>query len=312
MQQSHISDIPILVIFFNRPDCLEQLLIGLVNAGAKNIYFAADGPRIGSRVDASKIEACMVLAKSFASNFNSVHFFNAEENFGCDIFVPKAISWFFSIEERGIILEDDCIIDSGFLRFADFALEKYRNVSEVMSISAANFQNHRVGNGDYFYSRYPYIWGWATWARSWRYYQDDANVLEQSISANDTLNKIFKNKKQAKHWHKMLSSLAAKKINFWDAKWYFSMWLREGFSLTPNMNLVRNIGFGGDATHTKDERENPKMKIGTFPSIIISPSDPWPNHNADHELFMRRFSPNLAGYLRVAKSKLLQFLKPNN
>ena len=308
MQQSHLSDTPILVIFFNRPDCLEQLLLGLVNAGAKNIYFAADGPRTSSETDASKVEACSALARSFSSRFESVRFLNSEENLGCHTFVPKAISWFFSFEEQGIILEDDCVIDESFLRFADFALKKYHDVPEIMCISAANFQTHRVGYGDYFFSRYPYIWGWATWARAWRYYQDDPKMLQKYFSSDDIFNKIFNNKKQAKHWHKMLSSLASKKINFWDAKWYFSMWMQEGLSLTPNMNLVKNIGFGIDATHTKDERENPNMKIGFLPSEITSPLDQRPNDEADRELFMRRFSPTLAGYLRVARLKLHQIL----
>jgi len=308
MQKNCLVKIPILVIFFNRPDCLKQLLAGLVNVGAKNIYFAADGPRIGSAADMEKVDACKALVESFIGGFEPTKFFNSKENVGCHTFVPKAISWFFSIEERGIILEDDCIIDEGFLRFADFALEKYRDVPEVMSISAANFQNLKVGDGDYFFSRYPYIWGWATWARAWRYYQHDANVLQQDNAANDTLNKIFKDKKQAKYWQKMLSRLAAQRINFWDAKWYFSIWMHEGLSLTPNMNLVRNIGFGVDATHTKDKRENPNMKIGFLPSSIASPSDQSPNDDADHELFMKRFSPTVAGYIRAARLKLFQFL----
>jgi len=86
------------------------------------------------------------------------------------------------------------------------------------------------------------------------------------------------------------------------------MWMQEGISLTPNMNLVKNIGFGIDATHTKDKRENPNMIIGFLPSEITSPLDQRPNDEADRELFMRRFSPTLAGYLRVARSKLHQFL----
>ena len=145
MKQSHFIDTPILIIFFNRPDCLKQLLLGLVNAGAKNIYFAADGPRMSSDTDVSKIEACREIAKSFSTCFESVRFLNSEENFGCHTFVPKAISWFFSMEEQGIILEDDCLIDNNFLRFADFALKKYYDVPEIMCISAANFQTHRVG-----------------------------------------------------------------------------------------------------------------------------------------------------------------------
>ena len=105
----------------------------------------------------------------------------------------------------------------------------------------------------------------------------------------------------------MLSHLAKNKINFWDAKWYFSIWMQKGISITPNINLVRNIGFGNDATHTKDERENPHMNIGLLPSKVISPPDQSFNDDADHELFMRRFSPTLASYLRVARSKLHQF-----
>jgi len=308
MQSESYQNVPVLVIFFTRPDCLHKLLVQLANSGLKKVFFASDGPRLNSKSDISKIEECRALVKKFSSQFQSVHFYYSQENLGCDTFVPKAISWFFSTEDQGIILEDDCTVDDGFLRFADFALKKYSNFPDVMSISAANFQNHKVGDGDYFFSRYPYIWGWATWARAWQYFENDATVYKKYFISFNSLNKIFKNRKQTKYWQKMMFHLAMGKINFWDAKWYFSIWMKNGFSITPNINLVENIGFGADATHTKNESENPGMNIGTFPLKIKIPTDAKPNPQADHELFIKRFSPTFAGYWRVFKSKFFKLL----
>jgi hypothetical protein len=300
---------PILVIFFNRPNCLEELLTAITEAGAKKIYFASDGPRDGIESDNQKISSCRDIAKLHSSHFDFIDFFYSQENLGCHTFVPRAISWFFSHEKQGVILEDDCIVDKNFLDFSSYALKKYQNSNQVMCISAANFQTSRVGNGDYFFSNYPYIWGWASWARAWQHYQSDTKLLNQNLEFGAKLDRIFKDKKQIKYWRKMLSRLASNNIDFWDAKWYLSIWNQAGISITPNKNLVRNVGFGEDATHTKDKRENPGMIIEDISYPIIPPGNQQINPDADRELFASRYSPTLFGYLRVAKSRLSKLLK---
>jgi hypothetical protein len=42
----------------------------------------------------------------------------------------------------------------------------------------------------------------------------------------------------------------------WDYQWLYHVLVNEGVSVVPEVNLVENIGFGTDATHTvfRDDR----------------------------------------------------------
>ena len=42
----------------------------------------------------------------------------------------------------------------------------------------------------------------------------------------------------------------SKKLDSWGFIWIFSCWLQNGLSVLPSKNLVRNVGYGSDATHT--------------------------------------------------------------
>ena len=43
------------------------------------------------------------------------------------------------------------------------------------------------------------------------------------------------------------------KINTWDYQWAYTCFINNGLCILPNVNLVSNIGFGTDSTHTKGE-----------------------------------------------------------
>ena len=65
-----------------------------------------------------------------------------------------------------------------------------------------------------------------------------------------------------------------KKIDSWAYPWTINVWHKNGLTVTPNVNLVSNIGFGLNATHTKNKnsRSNniPTQKIGVLkhPKIV--------------------------------------------
>jgi hypothetical protein len=44
-------------------------------------------------------------------------------------------------------------------------------------------------------------------------------------------------------------------INTWDYQWTYALFNRRGLSVTPNVNLITNIGFNRDATHTLNKRD---------------------------------------------------------
>jgi hypothetical protein len=41
------------------------------------------------------------------------------------------------------------------------------------------------------------------------------------------------------------------KIDYWDYQWLFSTWAQNGLCIMPNVNMISNIGFNEEATHTK-------------------------------------------------------------
>jgi hypothetical protein len=53
-------------------------------------------------------------------------------------------------------------------------------------------------------------------------------------------------------WSGVFQAVADEKIDTWDYQWQFSLWQHNGLAISPGANLVTNIGFGTDATHTRD------------------------------------------------------------
>ena len=53
------------------------------------------------------------------------------------------------------------------------------------------------------------------------------------------------------YWKSMFYE--SKNIDTWDYQWTFSIWENNGISILPLANLVKNIGFGINATNTKTE-----------------------------------------------------------
>ena len=55
--------------------------------------------------------------------------------------------------------------------------------------------------------------------------------------------------------YRQLKSIGAKKPHTWDAQWLFYSLVHGRLSICPTTNLVENIGFGPQATHTKQVRK---------------------------------------------------------
>ena len=174
-----------------------------------------------------------------------------DKNLGCKIAISSAIDWFFEHEEMGIILEDDCLPHPTFFRFCEELLEKYRDDERIAIISGNNFQfGRKRTNYSYYFSRYPHIWGWASWRRAWKNYDVDMKIWSEIRNGN-WLQDLFKDKKSVQYWANIFEKTYQGKINSWDYMWTFSCWIQNALTVIPNVNLISNIGFGLDASHTK-------------------------------------------------------------
>jgi hypothetical protein len=243
---------PILFLIFNRPDTTEQVFDVIRTIQPRKLFIAADGPRDRNERDLRLCQESRNIIKRVDWDCELYTLFR-DENLGCGLAVSEAISWFFQNVEEGIILEDDCLPDLSFFNYADCMLKKYRYESRVLHIGGTNFQGGLLrGDGDYYYSKYPHIWGWATWKSAWELYDYDLKNIFK-FKRKLFINRIFYSKNEKLFWLKTWINTHFKKYDTWDYQWVFSVLSNRGFCIIPNKNLVTNIGFRLDATHTKSE-----------------------------------------------------------
>ncbi len=240
------EDVPVLIIPFRRPDKIKQVIAALALVKPKYVYVLCDGPRPNNEMEAKQVEEARAISTNLPWDCEIKTNFK-ETNVGLTPNIVSGIDWFFDNVEMGIILEDDCIPDPSFFSFCAELLEYYKDDKSIMHISGNNFhQGKTYGDGSYFFSHYSHSWGWATWRRAWRLYHE-ANAHLPEYLNNNRLDELPFTKSAKSFWHKVLSN-----TNIWDSRWLYTTWYFNGLCILPNRNLVSNIGFGHDATHTKE------------------------------------------------------------
>ena len=243
--------IPVLLIAFNRPGQTRQVIHAIVNSGATNVFVAVDGPRDTHPEDSAKSAEVRGLIDS-ASWPGTVTTLYRPENLGCRAGVSGAISWFFDHVDEGIILEDDCLPDRTFFRYAEELLEHYRDDTRVGMISGSTFfPLPKESPSSYTFTRYPHIWGWATWKRAWDHYDQQLASWGQPDSLDALVAVSGNSRSFVRFWKRLLDGVKEETIDTWDYIWSYSFW-RTGFlSVSPGVNMIENTGFSSDATHTR-------------------------------------------------------------
>ena len=239
---------PILFIIFNRPDTTRAVFEEIKKIKPSRLFIAADGPRKNKPGEVNNCEQARQIEKSIDWPCE-VHKKFSDVNLGCKIGVSSAINWFFENVTEGIILEDDCLPNSSFFNFCQQLLYKYRNINEVKMISGSNFRDKQTDES-YYFSRIPHIWGWATWKRAWSEYDLQMKAYPD-FKKNNSISKIFRNKKIQRFWIKLFDKLYQGAIDTWDGQWVYTIYRNNGLSISPGVNMISNIGFGENATHTK-------------------------------------------------------------
>ena len=294
---------PILFLIFNRPDTSQKVFEKIKKIKPKYLYVSADGARINK--DGEK-EKCLETRKiiegidwecELKTNFS-------DENLGCKRGVTKGINWFFENVEQGIILEDDCLPDISFFNFCSEMLNKYKYDKNIMHIGGTNFQDGKIrGDGSYYFSRLVHVWGWATWQRAWKLY--DVNIKSFNESTYDKeFSSIIKNEEIRNYYKKFFNTVANNKLDTWDFQWVFTVWDNNGMSIIPNTNLIENIGFGSEATHTKDSNELSNIKTNTLKEIL-HPNKILVDEEADEYTYFAKIKKSkLTKIIELLKSKI--------
>lgn len=247
---------PILFLIFNRPQQTKLVFEKIREVQPKFLFVAADGARLGIEGEQDRCISAREIATAVDWDCTVLTHFRGE-NLGCKIAVSDAINWFFSYVEEGIILEDDCIPSIPFFHYCEILLERFRHDARVISINGCNY-GYDYAHASYFFSRYMNVWGWATWRRV-------ANSVSYNIPEWLEMNKFEKFKflqsrlrlsfidldiPWSKYWISTFDSIADDTLNTWDFFWLYHQFKNRLGAVLPAVNLVKNIGFNENATHT--------------------------------------------------------------
>ncbi len=241
---------PVLFLIFNRPDTTQQVFDAIRSAQPPRLYVAADGPREGRAGESERCNTVREIATQVDWPCEVKTLFR-DTNRGCRLAVSGAIDWFFENEEEGIILEDDCLPHPTWFRFAEELLENYRHDERIMCISAQHFHGKAYRpEHSYFFSRYNHCWGWASWKRAWAYYDHEMDLWPELKDTPWLFYLGIGSKSFQVNWTRIFDMAYKNEVDTWDYRWTFSCWTQSGMTILPSSNLVTNIGFGEDATHT--------------------------------------------------------------
>lgn len=238
---------PILITTFRRPDFLRRLL-EQIPQHSNFVYIWINGPLDES--DCVKIRETVKVISDFPEiNIKQIKI--NDEHFASGHSIANAISWIFESEKKAIILEDDIIPTQEFFIYTERALIEYEFNTKIGSIlGSSSVPSRYITDESFLYrgSEFVSSWGWATWATKWDKFDfelegwdDYEKVLPSSI------NTYFGKRK----WRMIFNALESGETDAWDYKWQFACWRNGYASLAPNFNLVANIGFTSEATHTK-------------------------------------------------------------
>jgi hypothetical protein len=258
---------PVVLLVFNRPQTTEQVFQEIRNAKPSKLLIIADGPRTERLGEAEKCAAVRAIVEQV--DWDCQVFKNySDTNLGCRKRVASGLDWVFNIVEEAIILEDDCLPHTTFFRFCQDLLEQYRTDERVMTISGNNFQyGRRRTVYSYYFSRYAHLWGWATWRRAWNCYDVDMKTWPKIRDGSWLFDILGCRRPEFRdgqcqfdargsirtiqYWNSIFEHTHNGRIDTWDYQLVFASWLQNSLHILPNTNLVSNIGFGPEATHTK-------------------------------------------------------------
>lgn len=246
-------DTPVAFFIFNRLDLTETVFEAIRQAKPTTLLVIADGPRYPE--EAEKCQKVRAVIEKVDWNCQILTNFS-QTNLGCGKRISSGLDWVFSEVQEAIILEDDCLPSPSFFYFCQTLLEYYRYDERILLISGDNFQDGKSRtNYSYYFSKYNDIWGWASWRRAWKHYDFDMKTWPKYKESN-LIQSVCDNPLEQDYWTALFDDVFAGNIDTWDYQLTYACFEKKGLTILPNHNLISNLGYRADATHTKFENSN--------------------------------------------------------
>ena len=271
-------EVPVALVIYRRARLVRRLLRILREVRPTELYVIADGPRSESELKDTIATRRVLEQVDWPCEVRTTY---STANLGVNRRIPSGLDWVFTQTDRAIILEEDCHPHPSFFRYCEDLLDRFEHDPNVLTISG---YNREAVDLDYPYSyrftRTMWVWGWATW-------RDRYQSIDFSMA-------YWRRFKQSKRFESYFSAVSADPAEAWREEawrtrldmaaeqnaWDFAL---SGWSLhrnlrhvVPTRSLVRNVGWGDDATHTVDRTKALSVAAEEVAFPLAHPPDDWP------------------------------------
>mgnify|MGYP005768112159 FL=1 len=249
------NDVPVFLIFFNRPDIFRHVFEAVKKARPTKLFLACDGPRPGKPSDEENIRKCKKIAEDIDWECE-VYKSYSDINLGCGMRMYSGISWAFEYVDRLLIFEDDCVPSQDFFPFCQELLERYKDDDRIYMIDAMNHlgEYHAV-DASYFFGQ-PCCWGWATWKRAWTKVEYNMEFCNNPYYLECVQKKLPYYRNAIARGNMLKAKLEeGEKLSLWTYQNGMAMALQSQMAIVPSDDMITNIGLTEDSGHAVNKLE---------------------------------------------------------
>jgi hypothetical protein len=260
---------PIALFVYNRPEHTRRTISYLQKnllADESRLFIFSDAPK--TEADKARVDEVRQLINE-VTGFKSVKVVERKKNLGLAESIISGVTQLVNEYDKIIVFEDDLLSSPYTLQYFNESLTRYKNEEKVMHIGAYLYKIDKKGLPQTFFFRAATSWGWATWARAWKDFEPDVDVLLKQFDQKKISQ--FSIEGTMNFW-KQLEGFKAGKNDSWAIRWYASIFLKGGLTLNPTVSLVHNIGNDGSGVHSNKENmyavQPAQQPVTQFPSEI--------------------------------------------
>jgi hypothetical protein len=236
---------PIILFTYKRLDTLQRCVASLQKcpeSAESDLIIVSD--YAAKEVDLEKVKAVRQFLLTI-KGFKTIEIIERTQNLGVDYNIIEGIKFMTARFPQFIVVEDDLVVQDGFLHFLNTSLNFYANNPEVLTITGFSFVNKIPNTYRYcgYFAKRTCPWGWATWSNKikdvdWEI-KDKAKFLYSSKIQNN-FNEWGSDRSP------MLTSTLKGSIRAWDIRLDYHQFKEGSCTLYPRATYVDNIGFNND------------------------------------------------------------------
>lgn len=283
---------PIVIFTYNRVEHTKALVESLKKNDLINeseVFIFSDGYK--SEEDKDKVQGLREYLRQLDKehNFKALQIIYSEKNKGLATSVISGVSKIIKKYGKVIVLEDDLVLEKGFLRFMNSCLNYYETEKDIWSVSGFTSDIEYIQQlpEDVFFSCRARSWSWATWLDRWE-------TVDWEVKSYQKFKWNLKKRREFNRGGADMAAMLDRQqvgvINSWAIRWCYNQFEQKKYNVQPTKSLVRNIGQDGSGTNCNEIKEkNVDLSDKTEFKLIPFKYDP----QADYYLASRKKVPLL-------------------